>query len=240
MKRRVFLKSMAGMGLYLAANRDFSLAAAGKTSNSTCVGPTTSTAMVQKDYSWMVGALNGFSATLIQEHLALLKRYIEELNTLESRKNSIDLGGANPVFSHWRTCLFEHLELRNAIRLHDYYFSGLTSRNMSAGKRFGRVVVHNFGSFDQWWVKFRASALASRAWCMFGFDTQTGKCSIFGTDNDRQCPMDFVPVLVVDMAEHAYCLDYPGDPYAYLDAWLKRVNWQEIDKRLANISVNGS
>ncbi len=238
MKRRVFLKSMAGMGFYMATRQGLSMAATqGATSASESL--TGQAGKSGQGYSWMAGALDGFSATLVQEHLALYERYRAELKRLEDQDKSLDLGGSNPVTSRWRTHLLSHLELHNAVRLHDYYFSGLTSRKLSAGKLFSRMVDKHFGSFDQWWIKFRASAVASRAWTMFGFDRQSREPLIYSTDNDSQCPLDFIPVLVVDMAEHAYCLDYPGDPYTYLDVWLKRVNWQKIDERLEGLEENG-
>ncbi len=235
MDRRFFLKSMAGVGLLsLASGLGPSTAwgadpvAAGGEAGSR-----------EGDYTWLEGALEGFSATLIKEHLVLFARYRAELKKLEDQDKNLDLGGANPVRSPWRTHMLHLMELQNAVRLHHCYFSCLTPKNLSPGTIFLESIQAGFGSFDQWWVRFRATSLAARAWGALGWDLRTGRPIVFGTDDDIQWPVYVQPVLVVDMAEHAYCLDYPGDPYRYLNAWLKRIDWERVDQILKEVQSSG-
>jgi Fe-Mn family superoxide dismutase len=75
--------------------------------------------------------------------------------------------------------------------------------------------------------------MAVRAWGILAWDNQLRRLVIFGLDNDSEWPLGLEPLLVVDMAEHAYVLDFIGQPLAYLDAWLARVNWVVVDSRLA-------
>lgn len=190
---------------------------------------------IQK-YRGLIGALEGFSATIIREHLALLERYRHKLSKVESQNRTIDLALADPLASKWRNHVLAWVELHNAVRLHELYFDTLTPKSVKPGQKIGKVLEESYGSFDQWWVKFRATAMAVRAWGMLGWDNQSRQPVIFGLDNDSEWPLGVEPLLVVDMAEHAYVLDFIGQPLAYLDAWLARVNWVVVDSRLARVS----
>lgn len=190
---------------------------------------------IQK-YRGLIGALEGFSATIIREHLALLERYRHKLSKVESQNRTIDLALADPLASKWRNHVLAWVELHNVVRLHELYFDTLTPKSIKPGQKIGKVLEESYGSFDQWWVKFRATAMAVRAWGVLGWDNQSGQPVIFGLDNDSEWPLGVKPLLVVDMAEHAYVLDFIGQPLAYLDAWLARVNWMVVESRLAGVS----
>ena len=233
MDRRLFLKSLAGAGLLSLAGGAGVSVAAREGGPGGAGGPGKLEA--GGDYSRLAGALEGFSATLIKEHLAILARYKAELKEVEGQDKVLDLAGANPLQGPWRSHVLQLLELQNGVRLHECYFSALTPRSLSPGPAFIRKVESSFGSFDQWWVKFRATSLSARAWGTTGWDTRRRRLVLVGTDTDLQWPVSVEPVLVVDMAEHAYCLDYPGDPYKYLESWLARVNWEYVEKALEKL-----
>ncbi|MDL1958544.1 MAG: hypothetical protein LWX01_04785 [Deltaproteobacteria bacterium] len=231
--RRSFLLGLAGSAVMLTG---LSEAAAEEPSAKIAkAGQKKAIPDIQK-YRGLIGALKGFSATIIREHLALLERYRHELSEVESQNRTIDLALADPLASKWRNHALAWIELHNAVRLHELYFDTLTPKSVKPGQKIGKVLEESYGSFDQWWVKFRATAMAVRAWGVLGWDNQSRQPVIFGLDNDSEWPLGVEPLLVVDMAEHAYVLDFIGQPLAYLDAWLARVNWVVVDSRLASVS----
>ena len=231
--RRSFLQGLAGAAVMVTG---LSEAAAEEPSAAIAkAGQKTAIPDIQK-YRGLIGALEGFSATIIREHLALLERYRQELSEVESQNRTIDLALADPLASKWRNHVLAWIELHNAVRLHELYFDALTPKNVKPGQKIGKALEKSFGSFDQWWVKFRATAMAVRAWGILAWDNQSKRLVIFGLDNDSEWPLGLEPLLVVDMAEHAYVLDFIGQPLAYLDAWLARVNWVVVDSRLAMAS----
>ncbi|NIA09138.1 MAG: hypothetical protein GWP10_05160 [Nitrospiraceae bacterium] len=187
-------------------------------------------------YRGLIGTLKGFSATIIREHLALLERYCHKLSELESQDRTIDLALADPIASRWRSHVLAYVELQNAVRLHELYFGALTPKDVHIGQRVSGALKKRFGSFDQWWVKFRATAIAVRAWGVLAWDSYSGHVVTCGLDRDSDWPVGLDPLLVVDMAEHAYVLDFIGQPLAYLDAWLARVNWTVVEARLIKAS----
>lgn len=186
-----------------------------------------------QDFRWLIGALEGFSAALIGEHVALLDRYRHRLGEVDAKEGGIDLAMADPVASRWRDHVLSWTELHNSVRLHELYFETLTPKSIGLGEEMSKALVSAFGSYDQWWVKFRATAVAVRAWAALGWDKRTRRLFNVGLDYDSSWPIELVPLLVVDMAEHAYVLDFVGRPYAYLDAWIARVDWRAVGVRLA-------
>ena len=183
-------------------------------------------------YRGLIGTLKGFSATIIREHLALLERYRHKLSQVESQDRIIDLALADPIASRWRSHVLAYAELQNAVRLHELYFDALTPKDVHIGQGVSKALKETFGSFDQWWVNFRATAFAVRAWGVLAWDTYSRRVVNCGLDRDSDWLVGLDPLLVVDMAEHAYVLDFIGQPMAYLDAWLARVNWTVVEARL--------
>jgi Fe-Mn family superoxide dismutase len=227
--RRSFLRGLAGAAVI----------AAGLSEASAEEPPVTMARAVQntinpdiQKYRGLIGALEGFSATIIREHLALLERYRQKLSEVESRNQTIDLALANSLAGSWRNHVMARLELRNSVRLHELYFDALTPKSVKPDQKITKALEESYGSFDQWWIKFRATAMAVRAWGILAWDNQAKRAVIFGLDNDSEWPLGLDPLLVVDMAEHAYVLDFIGQPLAYLDAWLARVNWLVVESRL--------
>jgi Fe-Mn family superoxide dismutase len=231
--RRRFLQGLAGVAVMLTGLSG--AAAEDPPAGTAKAGQKTAIPDIQK-YRGLIGALKGFSATIIREHLDLLKRYRHELSEVESQNRTIDLALADPLASKWRNHALAWIELHNAVRLHELYFDTLTPKSIKPGQKISKVLEESYGSFDQWWVKFRATAMAVRAWGVLGWGNQSRQPVIFGLDNDSEWPLGVEPLLVVDMAEHAYVLDFIGQPLAYLDAWLARVNWVVVDFRLARFS----
>jgi Fe-Mn family superoxide dismutase len=72
-----------------------------------------------------------------------------------------------------------------------------------------------------------------RSWGALGWDKQSKRLVTFGLDNDSEWLIGIEPLLVVDMAEHAYVLDFIGQPLAYLNAWREAIDWGVMESRLA-------
>jgi len=234
--RRSFLKKVAGAIAFFTASLQ------GLSSNAASQGMVIENSdelagVEPDDFKWLIGALKGFSATIVREHLILFKRYVDAFNDLESKDRRIDLFLANPVYGRWRNHVLNWVELHNKIMFHRLYFSNLTPKDIAVGKRLRDLIEHDFGSFDQWWVKFRATALSVRAWTVLAFDMDRERLVVCGLDSDSEWAVGLIPILCVDMAEHAYVLDYPGDPVSYLNAWKARVDWKRVERKL--ISLKG-
>ncbi|NDY41770.1 hypothetical protein G3N55_02740 [Dissulfurirhabdus thermomarina] len=184
------------------------------------------------DPARLAGALEGFSASLIREHLALYETLRRRLQALDQAEARLDLAEADAGTGRLRAHQAEWLECRNALVLHQSYFGALTPRSVTPPPALEAALRRAFGSLDRWWVHLRATALAARAWAALVWDPAGGGLRNVGTDDDRQWPATAAPLLVVDLHEHAWVLDYLGRPEAYLAAWRKRVDWNVVAARL--------
>jgi Fe-Mn family superoxide dismutase len=228
--RRSFLQGLAGTALLFTGLSRVS--AKEPTAKIAKAEPKVSVSDIQK-YKGLIGALRGFSATIVREHLALLERYRHKLAQLESQDRMVDLSLADPISSKWRNHVLTLVEVQNSVRLHELYFDALTPRKNEPGQNIIQAMEKSYGSFDQWWIKFRATAMAVRSWGALGWDKQSKQLVTFGLDNDSEWLIGVEPLLVVDMAEHAYVLDFIGQPLAYLNAWKEAVDWGVVESRLA-------
>ena len=188
-------------------------------------------------YSNLIGALKGISAAQMRFHLMYYKRCVDKLKDLEESKDSIDLSSSDFLESPWRNYLLSLLDLRNKVLLHDLYFSSLAPVTSSINPSFKKAIDNCFGSIDQWWIELKATAMAIRAWALLGWDISSQALINIGLDNDSQFPAQLIPILVIDVHEHAYEIDYPGDRLSYLDAIYKNISWTVLNNRFKQIKI---
>ncbi len=187
----------------------------------------------REGFPGLAGALKGFSAELIRDHLEIYKGYREALKRLEARERRMDLADLGPYDSSVRRFTLARLELVNAVRLHRLYFSFMTPAATSPGPLFKGAAAVFSGSLDGWWVRFQAVALSVKGWAATVVDDYTGGIQVVGTDGDAQWPLGVTPIFCVDMKEHAYAMDFPGDPVGYLEAWRRRLDWDMVEKAIS-------
>lgn len=102
------------------------------------------------------------------------------------------------------------------------------------GGKLTEAIKSTFGSFDTFKEKFSAAAMgrfgSGWAWLV----SQGGKLDIYSTANQDSPVMEGkLPVLGLDVWEHAYYLKYQNRRNEYIDAWWNVVNWSEVEKRFA-------
>ncbi len=99
--------------------------------------------------------------------------------------------------------------------------------------KLAEAINSTFGGFDQFKEKFSAAAMGrfGSGWAWLVKD-QSGKLDIYSTANqDNPLIEGRLPVLGVDVWEHAYYLKYQNRRAEYLAAWWNVVNWKEVEKR---------
>jgi Fe-Mn family superoxide dismutase len=191
-----------------------------------------------RDYSKIRG-LTGISDKQIEEHLKLYAGYVNRTNALTEKLFALckdgKAAGSDPVYAELTRRLgFEYSGMVN----HEYYFENMTpgaQAEAPAGSKFRKAVESSFGSFDTWLADFRAVAtMPGVGWAMTFQDPSTGWMSNhFVQLHQDNVPVGFHPIFVMDGWEHAFMRDYLATERAkYLDAFLKNVNWEAVDKRV--------
>jgi Fe-Mn family superoxide dismutase len=125
------------------------------------------------------------------------------------------------------------LSFTNSVILHERYFANLGGDGRPAGA-VKEAIAAAFGGFARFEELFRATALSlagGSGWTILDLDFSTGALRIFAAGNHTQSVAFGAPLLVLDMYEHAYTLDYGAAAAKYVDAFFGNVAWSEVDGR---------
>ena len=185
-----------------------------------------------QDFSRILG-MEGISDATLQSHFKLYQGYVKNTNALMDKTTQLLDEGKDrtPEFAELRRRLgFEF----SGMRLHEYYFGNLKGQgSLETNSQLSQQITQNFGSFEQWKKDFTATgAMRGVGWSMLCYDlcqNQLLNCWIT-LHQDGLLP-GLQPLLVLDVWEHAYYLDYQTERPGYLEAFMKNVNWQEVNKR---------
>lgn len=119
--------------------------------------------------------------------------------------------------------------------LHDLYWSNMRAprEDNSPKGKLSEAIIEQYVSFERFQEEFTASAVSveGSGWCLFSKD-QYGNLLIMQIENHQKLsPLGFTPLLIIDVWEHAYYLDYKNDRASYVNNWWKLVNWDEVQRR---------
>ncbi len=132
----------------------------------------------------------------------------------------------------------EELIARNSMVLHELYFGNLGGD----GKPDGGIVdlLHGrFGSFAAWEQEFRLTGKSlggGSGWVVLGWDAHRGAVHHYWLFDHTHSPAGVVPLLVMDMFEHAYAMDFGASAAGYIDACFQNLNWTEVQRRMDAVS----
>src|SRR5262245_33559177 len=125
------------------------------------------------------------------------------------------------------------LTYANSAALHEHYFGNLGGNGKASGA-VASALSDGFGSLARWEEMFRATGMSlagGSGWTVLDLDFNTGDLRTFWASNHTQCRAFAAPLLVLDMYEHAYAIDYGSAAAKYVDAFMANVNWEEVDRR---------
>lgn len=176
-------------------------------------------------------ALRGLSERMITSHHE--NNYggaVRNLNRVEQ-----ELSRTTPETPPFVVAALRERELtfRNSKTLHEAYFANLGGD----GKRSGaidRALTAAYGSATRWEEHFRATGLGlggGSGWVSLCLELDTGALRTIGAGNHTQALASAVPLLVLDMYEHSYQMDYGAQAARYIDAFTANVQWDEVNRR---------
>lgn len=186
-----------------------------------------------KDYAKLIG-MQGFSETLLKNHFTLYQGYVTNTNKV------IDILGQLLRDDKAGTPEFAELKRRlgwefNGMRLHEYYFENLGGKKVfEKNGKLAKKLAADFGSYEAWEKEFRATgAMRGIGWVILYQDATNGKLLNFWiNEHDAGHPAGCNPVLVMDVFEHAFMLDYGLKKADYISAFFQNVDWAAVEARL--------
>jgi Fe-Mn family superoxide dismutase len=181
--------------------------------------------------------LSGISSNTVETHYGkLYQGYVKKWQEVQEKIALADKEKANAVFSDLRELKIEETFTANAIILHEAYFDVLGGDGVMTGKIL-EILERDFGSVEKWLVEFKALCLCSRGWVILAYDFNLGKLVNYVADAHNQGGIwGTAPVLVMDMYEHAYFMDFGADKKSYIETFFKNLNWSAIDGRFQKIA----
>jgi superoxide dismutase, Fe-Mn family len=133
----------------------------------------------------------------------------------------------------------EELIAANSMMLHELYFGNLGGNGRADGG-VAKGLTSAFGATETWEHDFRLTGLSlggGSGWVVLGFDPQTQDLHNWWSWDHAHNVAGGVPLLVMDMYEHSYHMDYGADAKGYIDAFFQNVNWEEVNRRLERARI---
>jgi superoxide dismutase, Fe-Mn family len=185
-----------------------------------------------KDYAALVG-MEGFSETLIKNHFTLYQGYVTNTNKV------MDILGQ--LLKDGKAGTPEYAELKrrfgwefNGMRLHEYYFENLGGKTpMAKDGKLAKRIQAEFGSIEEWEKDYRSTgAMRGIGWVILYEDVPSGRLfNVWINEHDVSHPAGCNPLLVMDVFEHAFMIDYGLKRADYIGAFFKNINWQAVESR---------
>lgn len=190
-------------------------------------------AYTAKDFSHLIG-MPGFSDALLNNHFTLYQGYVTNTNKLLDALARLEREGKAdwPEFSELKRRFGWEFD---GMRVHEFYFGNLGGRgDLSQAGELRQVLEAQFGSYEAWEKDFRATGMIRGiGWVILYQDTATGRLLNFWIgEHDTGHPAGCTPILVMDVWEHAYMLDYGTKRAGYIDAFFRNIDWAAARKRL--------
>src|SRR5277367_3538046 len=190
---------------------------------------------VEKDFKHLSG-LTGISDKTLEIHLGLYAGYVKNTNILNERVVELIESGksGSPEYAELkRRYGFEY----NGMRLHEYYFCNLKpgGSELKDGSKLGKLLGENYSGLDVWKNDFsKVGSMRGVGWSILFQDPITKVLSNHWiTLHEEGNIAGFVPLLVMDVWEHAFLLDYkPAERGKYIEAFFSNIDWTAVESRL--------
>lgn len=194
-----------------------------------------------KTRQFNLSGLKGISDETLEMHFKLYEGYVKETNKLTERISEFIKDGnvdqeEMPAYSELTRRLgFEY----NGMVLHEYYFDNLTkgggTGDAAGTSRFAKAADSSFGSYAIWKADFVGiGKMRGVGWAICYENPSNGRLSNHWiTLHETGNVAGFNPILVMDVWEHAFLLDYkPAERPKYIEAFFSNIDWTTVDKRL--------
>lgn len=184
--------------------------------------------------------INSLSERQVNEHLKLYKGYVAKVNEIsKSTKDCEAFTGSNPTYSCMRSVKLGESFALNGVKLHELYFENISgsSSKCSADSEFSKLIKEQYSDCECFKSYLKQAALSVRGWAVVAIDSVTKRLRVIGLDaHDVGSVWCAFPLLVIDVYEHAYFIDYGTDRGKYLDDLLENINWAIVEARLEKFS----
>jgi len=200
--------------------------------------------LIYKARQFNLSGLNGISDKTLEMHFKLYEGYVTQTNLLTEKIDEIIEDGRidqeeMPAYSELTRRLgFEY----NGMVLHEYYFENMKvggAGDPEPDSTFLKAAEKSFGSYAVWKTDFvGVGKMRGVGWAICNQNPANDRLSNHWVSEHQVGNVaGFNPVLVLDVWEHAYLLDYkPADRPKYIEAFFSNIDWNSVEERLRKSS----
>ncbi len=182
-----------------------------------------------KDFSHLLGT-SGMSDALLNNHFTLYQGYVTNTNKLIELMKDKEVG----------TPEFAELHRRfgwewNGMRLHELYFGNIAKHGVVLSERMLKQKIDStWGSYENWQKEFVGMAgMRGIGWVILAYDKKEGKLfNVWVNEHDCGLLTGATPLLVMDVFEHAFMVDYGLKRVDYIATFMKSIDWHTVEERL--------
>src|SRR5947199_6511874 len=176
--------------------------------------------------------LNGITPRLIESHYE--NNYgaaFTRLNAIAEELAALDPQTTPHVVSRLKQ---EEMAALNSTLLHELYFASLGGDGRTVPEIIAGAIAQDFGSIDRWRDEFLALATAlsgSSGWVLLTYAPRDGRLINQTASDHGQNIAGGIPILAMDMYEHAYQLEFGANAEAYIAAFMRNIDWNTVQAR---------
>jgi len=192
-----------------------------------------------KNFDHLLGT-KGFSDQLLKNHFTLYQGYVTNTNKLTDALSTLLKDG--------KTGTPEYAEMKrrfswefNGMRLHEHYFGNMKKEGaeLDGGSKFVKKVIEDFRTYENWEKDFKATgAMRGIGWTILYYDPIAGRLfNVWINEHDVSHLSGAIPLLVMDVFEHAFMIDYGLKRADYIEAFFKNIDWSVVTKRFSDATM---
>ena len=177
--------------------------------------------------------LNGISEKLIQSHWE--NNYIGSVKVLNVVNKKLAEAVSDRDFPsfEYNGLKREHLMRTGSVVYHELYFANLGGNGKTGGD-IEKMLKVNFSDFNTWETEFKKMAQGlggGSGWVVLGYNYHLKRLENYWSPDHLHSAPGTVPLLVMDMYEHSYQMDYGAAAGKYIEAFFKNIHWEVVEKR---------
>lgn len=191
--------------------------------------------LTAKQFTSFQANLDGISKRTMEEHYKLYQGYVNKYNEIMSKIEELgpeDYKAANATYSPVRELKVELARAIGGVKNHEMYFAHLGGKG---GKPSGALLAQiekDLGSYDKWLADFKATGIAGRGWSWLAWDRDGSYLLNMIGDEQFEYPIwNAVPILAMDVFEHAFWIDFGSAKAAYIEKFFANLDWAEVERR---------
>lgn len=178
-------------------------------------------------------------ATLRLHHDKHHAAYVAGANAALDQLAAIAEGkGDNALTSHWVRTLAFHA---SGHALHSIFWTNMSPKPKTAPEgALAEAIKESFGSLDNLMRMFKSTAAAveGSGWAVLGVEPMSGKLTLCGAEKHQNLEITgVVPILVCDVWEHAYYLKHQNNRVAFIEDFVKLIDWKNVEERYNNVKA---